>query len=102
MRPTSTRAFGRNRDEEDTIAVKKLMSVSSLNCRLLGTPMTCDLLISTLENIIIDTVMTAPILKPRKPDRSSSVDIGMAAKDNHDETKYAEDQRLADIEVQTV
>ena len=102
MRPTSTKAFGRNRDEEGTLAVKKLMSVSSPNCRLLGTPMTCDLLISTLEYIIIDTVMTAPILKPRKPDRSSPIDIGMAAQDDHDETKYDEDQRLADIEVQTV
>ena len=94
MRPTCTRAFGRNRDDEDTLAVN--------NCKFLGTPMTYDWLISTLENIIFGTVMIVPILKPRKPDRSSPIDIGMAAKADHDETKYDEDQRLADIEVQTV
>ena len=42
--------------------------------------MTHDALITALENIILDQVMTTPSSKPRKPDTSSPMDIGMAAK----------------------
>ena len=92
MRPTSTRAFGRIRDEEETLPVKKLMPESSPNYRFRGTTLTCWL-ITALENIIHDTVMIAPVLKPTKPESSSPTDVGMAAKDDHDETNY--DRRAA-------
>ena len=71
--------------------------------------MTYDALITALENIVLDNVMTAPIVnsrmpgsKNRNPDRSRLVFIGIAAKDDHDETKSGEGQRIADIAARTV
>ena len=42
-----------------------------------NTTMAYDELITTLENIMLDKVMTAPFLKPKKTDTSSSMDFGL-------------------------
>ena len=50
--------FGKIRDEEKVLSVKKLMPESLLNYRFRGTAMLYDELIIALENIIIDKVST--------------------------------------------
>ena len=50
--------FGKIRDEEKMLEVKKWMPESSLNYRLRGTTMSYRELIIALENIIIDKVVT--------------------------------------------
>ena len=52
--------FGKIRDEEKVLAVKKLMPESLLNYRFRGTAMPHGELIVALENIIIDKVSTVP------------------------------------------
>ena len=61
-----------------------------------------DELITALESIILNTDMTAPILKTKKSDTSTPVDLGMVAKDVHDATNDVEEQRIAAIAVQAV
>ena len=56
-----------------TLAVKKLIPESLLSYRFRGTTMTYDELITALENVIFDEVMTAPSWKPRKTDTISSM-----------------------------
>ena len=58
--------------------------------------MTSDALITSLH-IILDKVMTAPSSKSKKPDRTSPMEIEMAAKADVDETRDDEEQRLADL-----
>ena len=51
MRPTSTRAFGRIRDEEETLPDKKLKPESSPNYRFRGTTLTCDWLVTAAAKV---------------------------------------------------
>ena len=58
--------FGKIRDEEKMLAVKKLMPESFLNYRFRGATMPyCELIIA-LDNIIIDKVSTVPSSKSRR------------------------------------
>ena len=52
--------FGKIRDEEKMLAVKKLMPESLLNYRFRGTTMSYSELFVAPENIIIDKVATLP------------------------------------------
>ena len=52
--------FGKIRDEEKMLAVKKFMTESLLNHRFRGTMMSCSELLFALENIIIDKVSDSP------------------------------------------
>ena len=56
----SENRFGKIRDEEKMLAVKKLMPESLLNYRFRGTTMSYSELFLALENIIIDKVSTVP------------------------------------------
>ena len=68
----------------------------------LKVPVRHDENITALENIILDKVMTALILKLRRSHTSSPTDIGIAAKDDRDGTKYDEVQRISEIAVHMV
>ena len=68
--------FGRIRDEEKVLAVKKLMPESLLNYRFRGTAMPYGELIIALENNIIDKVSTFPTARSRKHDSSAPMEIG--------------------------
>ena len=72
--------FGKIRDEEKMLAVKKLMPESLLNYRFRGTTMSYSELIVALENIIVDKVAMVPTSKNRKHDTSAPMEIGMAAR----------------------
>ena len=74
--------FGKIRDEEKVLAVKKLVPESLLNYRFRGTAMPYGELIIALENIIIDKVSTVPTARSRKHDTSASMEIGMATKED--------------------
>ena len=74
--------FGKIRDEEKMLAVKKLMPESLLNYRFRGTTMSYSELIVALENIIIDKVAMVPTARCRKHDTSAPVEIRMAAKED--------------------
>ena len=67
--------FGKIRDEEKMLAVKKLMPVSLLYCRFRGTTMSYSELIVALENIIVDKVSTVPTARSRKHDTSAPMGI---------------------------
>ena len=70
--------FGKIRDDEKTLSVKKLMPESVLTYRFRGTTLPYEELLITLESIIIDKVTThSP--KVKKIDTSAPMDIGMAA-----------------------
>ena len=73
--------FGKIRDEEKMLAVKKLMPESLLNNRFQGTTMSYSELIIALENIIIDKESTVPSSKSRRNGTSAPMEIGMAAKE---------------------
>ena len=74
--------FGKIRDEEKVLAVKKLMPESLLNYRFRGTAMPHGELIIALENIIVDKVSTVPTVRSRKHDTSAPMEIGMATKED--------------------
>ena len=74
--------FGKIRDEEKMLAVKKLMPESLLNYRFRGTTMSYSELIVALENIIIDKVATVPAVRSKKQDTSAPMEIGMAARED--------------------
>ena len=94
--------FGRIRDEEKVLAVKKLMPESLLNYRFRGTAMSYDELIIALENIIIDKVSTVSTSKSRKHDTSAPMEIGMAAKEDGESSSQEGDQRIIDLALQAV
>ena len=94
--------FGRIRDEEKVLAVKKLMPESLLNYRFRGTAMSYDKLIIALENIIIDKVSTVSTSKSRKYDTSAPMEIGMAAKEDGESSSQEGDQRIIDLALQAV
>ena len=58
--------FGKIRDEEKKLAVKKLMPESLLNCRFRGRTMSYSELIVALENILVDKVVTVPTARNKK------------------------------------
>ena len=75
--------IGKMRDEGETLAVKKLMLDSLLNCKFHGTTLSYEELIIAIENIIVDKVTTITS-RQRKNDTSAPMEIGMAAKDDSD------------------
>ena len=58
--------FGKIRDEEKMLAVKKLIPESFLDYRFRGATMPYSELIIALENIIVDKVSTVPSSKSRR------------------------------------
>ena len=94
--------FGKIRDEEKVLAVKKLMPESLLNCRFRGTAMPYGELIIALENIIIDKVSTVPTARSRKHDTSAPMEIGMATKEDGENASQEGDQRIVDLALQAV
>ena len=77
--------FGKIRDVEKTLAVKKLMPESLLNCRFRRTTLLYEELLTALENIIMDKVTTLSAGKGKKTDTSAPLEVGMAAGINDDE-----------------
>ena len=94
--------FGKIRDEEKVLAVKKLMPESLLNYRFRGTAVPYDELIIALENIIIDKVSTVPTARSRKHDTSAPMKIGMATKEDGENASQEGDQRIVDLALQAV
>ena len=94
--------FGKIRDEEKVLAVKKLMPESLLNYRFRGTTMPFDELIIALENIIIDKVSTVPTVKSRRQDTSAPMEIGMSTKEDGENVSQEGDQRIVDLALQAV
>ena len=94
--------FGKIRDEEKVLAVKKLMPESLLNYRFRGTAMPYGELIIALENIIIDKVSTVPTARSRKHDTSAPMEIGMATKEDGENASQEGDQRIIDLALQAV
>ena len=89
--------FGKIRDEEKVLAVKKLMPESLLNYRFRGTAMSYDELIIALENIIVDKVSTVSTTRSRKHDTSAPMEIGMATKEDGENASQEGDQRIIDL-----
>ena len=89
--------FGKIRDEEKMLAVKKLMPESLLNFRCRVTTMSHRQFIVALENIIVDKVATVPSARSRKHDTSAPMEIGMT-----DNASQEGDQRIIDIALQAV
>ena len=92
--------FGKIRDEEKMLPVKKLMPESLLNFR--GTTMSYSRLIIALENIIVDKVSTVPSSESRRNDTSAPMEIGMAAKEDGEIVSQEGDQRIMDFALQAV
>ena len=82
--------FGKIRDEEKMLAVKKLLPGSLLNYRFRGTMMSYN----ELENIIVDKVATVPTARSRKHDTSAPMEIGMAAKEDGENVLQEGDRRI--------
>ena len=72
--------FGKIRDEEKMLAVKKLMPESLLNYRFRRTTWSNSELIIALENITVDKVSTVPSSKSMRNDTSAPMEFGTAAK----------------------
>ena len=87
--------FGKIRDEEKMLAVKKLMPESLLNYLFRGTTMSYSELIVALENIILDKEVTVPTPKNKKHDTSAPMEIGMAAKEECEPKRRPKDHGLA-------
>ena len=66
--------FGKIRDEEKMLSIKKLMPESLLNYRFRGTTMSYSELIVALENIIIDKVAMVPTAKGNRHDTSAPME----------------------------
>ena len=94
--------FGKIRDEEKVLAVKKLMPESLLNYRFRGTAMSYDELIIALENIITDKVSTVSTIRSRKHDTSAPMEIGMATKEDGENASQEGDQRIIDLALQAL
>ena len=94
--------FGKIRDEEKMLAVKKLIPESLLNFRFRGTTMSYSELIVALENIIIDNVAMVPTARGRKHDTSAPMEIGMAAKEDGENASQEGDERIVDLALQAV
>ena len=93
--------FGKIRDEEKILAVKKLVPESLLNCRFRGTTLPSDESLIALENIIIDKVTTHSA-KVKRIDTSAPVEIGMAAGTDGEETFEEGHGKASEIAVQAM
>ena len=71
--------FGKIRDEEKTLAVKRLMPESLLNYRFRGTTLPYEELLIALENMITDKVTIHSVSKLKKIDTNAPMEIGVAA-----------------------
>ena len=71
--------FGKIRDEEKTLAVKRTMSQSLRNYRFRGTTLPNEELLIALGKIIKDKVTTHSVSKVNQIDTSAPMEIGMAA-----------------------
>ena len=78
--------FGKIRDEEKTLAVKRLMPENLLNYRFRGTTLPYEELLIAQENIIVDKVTTHSASKVKKIDTSAPMEIGMASGTDGEET----------------
>ena len=94
--------FGKIRDEEKMLAVKKLMPESLLNNRFRGTTMSHSELIVALENIIVDKVAMVPTARGRKQDTSAPMEIGMAAKEDGENASQEGDQTIIELALHAV
>ena len=94
--------FGKIRDEEKMLAVKKLMPESLLNYRFRGTTMSYSELIVGPGDIIIDKVAMVPIAKGKRHDTSAPMEIGMATKEDSENARQEGDQRFIDLALQAV
>ena len=94
--------FGKIRDEEKMLAVKKLMPESLLNHRFRGTTMSYSELIVAPENIIVDKVAMVLTARGRKHDTSAPMEIGMAAKEDGENASQEGDQTIMDLALQAV
>ena len=94
--------FGKIRDEEKMLAVKKLMPESLLNYRFRGTTMSYSEHIVALENIIIDKVAMVPTAKGKRHDTSAPMEIGMATKEDSENASQEGDRRILDLALQAV
>ena len=94
--------FGKIRDEEKMLAVKKLMPERLLNYRFRETTVSYSELIVALENIIVDKVVTVPTARNKKRDTSAPMEIGMAAKEDGENASQEGDQRIMDLALQAV
>ena len=94
--------FGKIRDEEKVLTVKKLMPDSLLNYRFRGTAMPYDELIIALENIIIDKVSIVSTARSRKHDTSAPMEIGKVTKEDGENGSQEGDQRIVDLALQAV
>ena len=94
--------FGKIRDEEKMLAIKKLMPESLLDYKFRVTTMSHSELFVALENIIIDKVVTVPTARSRKNDTSAPMEIGMAAKEDGDNASQEGDQRIGGLALQAV
>ena len=90
--------FWKIRNEDKTLAVKRLMPESLLNCRFRGTTLAYEELLIALENSIMDKVTTLSVPKVQKIDTSKPMEIGMAAGTDGKETfeeRYGKTSELA-------
>ena len=94
--------FGKIRDEENMLAVKKLIPESLPNYRFRRTTMSYSELVVALENIIVDKVATVPTARSRKHDTSAPMEIGMAAKEDGENASQEGNQRIIDLALQAV
>ena len=92
--------FGTIGDEEEMLAVKKLMPESLLNYRFGGTTMSYSELLVAPENIILHKVVTLPTVRGRRANTSPPMVNGKAAKDDGESAREEEDQRIVNLALQ--
>ena len=96
----SEKRFGKIRDEENMLAVKKLMLESLSNFRFRGTALNYEEFTIALENIIIDKVSTAPTSRQKNINTTAPMEVGIAAKDDSESSREEGDERIMGISLQ--
>ena len=86
--------FGKTRDDQKMLSVKKLMTESLLNYRFRGTTMSYSKLTIALYNTVVDKVSTVLSSKSSRNDTGAPMEIGMAAKENGENVSQEGDQRV--------
>ena len=94
--------FGKIRNEEKILAVKRLMPERLLNYRLRGTTLPYEELLIALVNIIIDMVTTHSASKVKNIDTSAPMEIGMDAGTDGEEAFDVEYGKTFEFAVQAV
>ena len=74
--------FGKIRDDEKMLAVKKLMPETVLNFGFRSMTLKYEEVLIALENTIIDKVSTAPTTRQKKVGTSAPQEIAMGSKDD--------------------